>query len=120
MKTLEISGFGGGYEQTCQSMLTRALKWASEHDMNEVKYQGWEGVYGLYLAKSDAAKDLDRTMFEGLDCTGAMHQSVVIHLMFIIRRGYAEWLNGRNPESPIEIDDPEREAAVKKLEEKKQ
>jgi hypothetical protein len=120
MKTLDISGFGGGYEKACQTMLTRGLKWGSEHVVGELKYQGYEGVFGLLMAKGNAAKDLDRAILaDRIDATGAMHQAVVENLMFIFNRGYVAWLQEGRPDGQVEIDDPEREAAVKKLEEKK-
>jgi hypothetical protein len=116
MKTLEISGFGGGYEGTCQTMLTRGLKWASEHDFNGLEYQGYEGVYGFLKAKTEAAKDLDRALFaDRIDATGAMHQTVVNHLLFILHEDYATWLNQGGLAREIEIDDPERGAALLKL-----
>jgi len=119
MKTLEISGFGGGYEQTCQTMLTRGLKWASEHDFHGLEYRGYEGVYGYLMAKTDAAKDLDRAMLaDRLDATGAMHQTVVNHLLFIFHESYAKWLE-QGADRQLDIEDLEREAALKKLEEKK-
>jgi len=121
MKTLEIGGFGGGYEQTCQTMLTRGLKWATEHDVGGLKYQGYEGVFGLLMAKSKAARALDRAMLaDHLDATGAIHQAVVDHLILILQGGYGKWLEDGGVNRQMEIEDPEREAAVKKLEEKKQ
>lgn len=116
MKTLDISGFGAGYEQVCQTLLTRALKWASENEaVSQLKYAGYDGVFGLIQAQSEAAKSLDQAMFVGnIDATGAMHQSVVCHLLFILENGYDVWL-AKGSDRQLDIEDPEREAALKKL-----
>ena len=112
-----MSGFGGGYEQTAQTMLTRGLKWASERKSTEdVKYQGYEGVYGIIIGISVAAKGLDEAMLAApIDATGAMHQCVVENLLFILKKGYDKWLEAGAAEDRIDLVDPEREAAVEKL-----
>lgn len=117
MKTLDVSGFGGGYEQTCQLMLTRGLVWCSEQmTVQDVKYEGYEGVYGVLLPKSEAAKALDSAMLaDRIDATGAMHQCVVENLLFILKKGYDAWLAAGHPNDLMDIDDPEREEAVEKL-----
>jgi len=117
MKTLELSGFGGGYEATAQTMLTRGLKWASERtQVEDVKYEGYEGVYGLIKAKSPSAVALDHALLaDHIDATGAMHQCVVENLLIILKHGYETWLKAAGEDRQMDIEDAEREEAVKKL-----
>ena len=54
----EISGFGGGYEQTCRNMLIAAVEWLDAHpDFNdpETTQSGFLG--GMCLAAACGAWD---------------------------------------------------------------
>ena len=124
MKTIDISGFGGGYEATCQAMLIAGLKWLREHtDFDFKGYKSFSNVCGLVIPPETAlAKELDDTLLaaSGGDCSGAMHQAVISHLAFIHVNGVDAWLakaqeKGREV---IEVDevDIERQVIIARVE----
>ena len=86
----EISGFGGGYEKTCQDMLENGVKWLiANADKRDLKGHSYANVYGIMVADSDDAKEMEKAMMSGIDdCTGAMHQSVMSRLFFIAGNGW--------------------------------
>ena len=94
MKTVDISGFGGGYEATCQKMLRNGITFLEEHpDFSFAGYRQYTGIYGVCTAEDDQSKALDVAIMKNIDdCTGAMHQAVVNHLAHIHRLGYDGWL----------------------------
>jgi hypothetical protein len=86
----EISGFGGGYEQTCRNMLAAGLEWLDEHPDADPKFQGMKGVFGVIFDDNEDAKALSDAVVEGADgdCTGAMHQAVVGSCLWIKENGW--------------------------------
>lgn len=99
----EISGFGGGYEQTCRNMLAAGLEWLDSNPKAEPQFSGFKGVYGILNEDNADAKALGKTIVEasGNDCTGAMRQAVLSHCMFIRKNGwdrYCEEMRKREPE----------------------
>lgn len=96
MKTIDVSGMGGGYEHTCQRMLANGRKYLSDNPdfSSELAYKGFEGVTGICIAASIGAKNFDQIILFGIDdCTGAMHQVVVGHLLYIAKHGEEKWLD---------------------------
>lgn len=85
----EISGFGGGYEDACRKMVIAGLEWCDEHPDAELSYTTLEGVYGLTANESDDMKLMQEAMLTaiGHDCTGAMMQATMGHVMFIRKNG---------------------------------
>jgi hypothetical protein len=108
MKTVDISGMGGGYELCCQTMLLRGIAFLAQNpDFTFDKaYSGFKGVYGLCMSKNENAKTLDEVITKGTDCTGAMHQAVIGHLSYIHKNGYEKWLSNfeDEPDRIYEID----------------
>jgi len=115
MKTIDISGFGGGYEATCQRMLLAGMGYlATRPDFDWSGYRGYKNVYGVVSANNTDAMDLDSVLTAAAlhDMTGAQHQVVVSHLHYIHQHNYEEWLEeitSCHPErvydtSPEEID----------------
>src|SRR3990172_9009853 len=43
----EISGFGGGYEKTCRTMIDMGLRWCDANPEADPKFRGMTGVYGI-------------------------------------------------------------------------
>ena len=111
MKTIDISGFGGGYEATCQKMLLNGLRFLRDKpDFDWSGYRTFKNVYGICSAVNDNAQALDKVLMDGIDdATGAMHQAVIFHLSYIHQHGYEEWLAEaqRQGEKIIEIDEAE-------------
>lgn len=92
MKTANISGFGGGYEIACQVMLVQGLEWLSQHPEAKPEFHGYKGVYGIITEDNADAKDLSTAVCFGVDPTGAMHQAVMSHVLYIRLNGRAKWL----------------------------
>jgi len=86
----EISGFGAGYEQTCRNMLSAGLEWLDEHPKADPKFQGYKNVVGILMEDNDDAKALSAAAVaaSGNDCTGAMHQAVISHCLWIRKNGW--------------------------------
>ena len=86
----EISGFGGGYEVACRLMLASGLRWLDAHPNSDPQFHGFKGVYGVIAEDNDDAKALSKAVVDGAggDCTGAMHQAVVSHCLWIRKNGW--------------------------------
>lgn len=89
----EISGFGGGYEATCQQMLHQGVTWLMENvERRDLKARGFKDVYGILEANSDDAKALeDAIMKDHDDVTGAMHQTVMQRCFYIAANGWDDY-----------------------------
>jgi hypothetical protein len=107
----EISGFGedgsaGGrrYEECCRAMLRGGLAWLAEHPDADPRFHGYEGVYGILEDDNDDAKALSLAVVAparaGGGASGAMHQAVIGHLLFIKAHGWPAYVaRMREPES---------------------
>lgn len=86
----EISGFGGGYEATCQNMLKAGMEWLDAHPNADPKFYGFKNIYGLIDEDNEDAKALSKAVVDGSggDCTGAMHQAVIYHCLVIRKHGW--------------------------------
>ncbi len=86
----EISGFGGGYEQVCRKMLAAGLKWLDEHPDSDPQFRGCRNLYGVIFKDNDDAKTLSKVVVDAADgdCTGAMHQAVISHCLWIRQNGW--------------------------------
>jgi hypothetical protein len=101
----EISGFGGGYEAVCRSMVLAGIQWIDEHPEADPHFRGFKNIYGLLMEDNDDAKEMVKAMmdapvfFEGKkiqervrdDCTGAMHQASSSHVLAYKRLGWDEY-----------------------------
>lgn len=85
----EISGFGGGYERTCRAMVSAGCKWLTENPAVDPQFRGWKGVYGIIAEDNEDAKGLSKAVLDaaGGDCTGAMHQASISHVLAWKRLG---------------------------------
>lgn len=94
--TASISGFGGGYEDTCQRMLWKGVAYLAEvRPLLSIwdKVASYEGVYGILRTEGDGIKALEAAVMAGEDdVTGAMHQAVMSHLHQIHKNGVDWWL----------------------------
>jgi hypothetical protein len=74
----ELSGFGGGYEAACRTMMYAGLLWLGE-------------------CPTADARGADKLAFENAilrvepGCSGAMFGAAASHALFIHEKGYAEW-----------------------------
>lgn len=89
----EISGFGGGYEAACRRMLQAGLLWLDENPEAEPQFHGYKGVYGIIREDNDAAKGLTKVIIGACpDATGAMHQAVVSHCLYVRKNGWDKYV----------------------------
>jgi len=110
VKTIDISGFGGGYEAGCQKMLLNGLKFLNEHpnfDWNA--YKEYRGVFGLTIAESSEAKELDDAVCQDVEPSGAMHSAVISHLAHINKHGYDGWIREAKKRGRTVYDQPSEE-----------
>ena len=95
-RTASISGFGGGYEDTCQRMLWRGVAYLAEVQPPLEIWEGthsYEGVFGL-LVTGEGLKELEAAVMRGEDnVTGAQHQAVMGHLRVIHEHGVDWWID---------------------------
>jgi hypothetical protein len=94
--TATISGFGGGYEATCQRMLWKGVAYLSEMQPPLSiwdKVGSYEGIYGVLHTEGDGIKALEDAATAGEDdVTGAMHQAVMGRLFQIHKNGVDWWI----------------------------
>lgn len=92
----DISGFGKThpYEKACQSMLQKGWDWLQNRSNVKLKAYTYQGVYGILTPDSNEAKELSEVISTAVDggCTGAMHQAVMQHLMYINKNGIDKWI----------------------------
>ncbi len=105
--TVDVSGFGGGYEAMCQTMLWRGVLWLAER---KPPFQMWKnaksykGIYGVLSTAGPEFKELEAAMMrKGDGVTGAMHQAVMGHLRRIHEVGVDGWLAGYHEKAPDRI-----------------
>ena len=86
----EISGFGGGYEQTCRNMVAAGMEWLDAHPKADPVFRGFKGIYGIISEDNPDAEALSKAVVAGADgdCTGAMHQATISHCLAIKRIGW--------------------------------
>jgi hypothetical protein len=89
----EISGFGGGYEATCRAMVLAGLEWFDAHPNAEPKFHGYKGIYGIISEDNEDAKALTEAVVAAAkgDCTGAMHQATIGHVLWIRSNSWDEY-----------------------------
>ena len=90
----EISGFGAGYEATCQDMLEAGVLWLlSNPDRRDIKIGEYEGIYGVALIEGADGKELEQVVLRaaGGDCTGAMMHAVMRRLSYIRDHGWERY-----------------------------
>lgn len=90
----EISGFGGGYEQTCRNMVIAGVEWADAKKDADPQWKESPQIYGITADENDDAKELQQVMLKAAnnDCTGAMMQACMGHVRFIITNGWPEYV----------------------------
>ena len=104
MKTVDISGFGGGYEDVCQQMLRNGIEWLKAHPDFKGVMKTFKNVTGLAIPENDDAKALEAAMMAGIsDATGAMHHAVSSHLYYIAKHGYEGWIKMAEEKIPDRI-----------------
>ena len=107
----EISGFGGGYEETCRMMLRAGMEWWDAHPQANPVFKGFRNVFGLITEENDDARALTAAIEAGAGeggCTGAMHQAVVNACMFIKGHGWPAYVEEMKKRPPSGVQSPPR------------
>ena len=96
----EISGLGGSYEDVCRKMVKAGMEWFDERPEACPQFSGYEGVYGMISIDNKDAEMLSEAVTSSAgDCTGAMHQATIGHILYIHKVGwdtYVEEMKGRD------------------------
>lgn len=112
MKRVDISGFGGPYENACQTMLQRFIEWGKDKSFEELFPRQPNGKRKL---SEQADKELTK-LVDDIGPSGAMFWSTISHFSFIHKKGYDAWIKlgekrnriiDWNPENKIHFDSPE-------------
>ena len=78
----EVSGFGGTYEKSCRKMIKAGLEWFDVHPEADPQFKGYEGIYGIISVDNEDAQELSNAVLASVDdCTGAMHQATIGHIL---------------------------------------
>lgn len=87
IRTIDISGMGGGYENSCQLMLKAALDFLEHTSVNPKEFE-------YSVGKTANAKAMQEKMLEAVnrDCTGAMMGATLGHVFYIFHHGRDAWL----------------------------
>lgn len=109
IKTWDLSGMGGGYENACQQMLWDAVRFLFKNKTSDIMLKQSPQVYGLMFVEGKDGKAFEEAMMENVkDCTGAMHQCVSNHAFYIGKNGYDKWYSelkeGRRDEQSFEFE----------------
>jgi hypothetical protein len=89
----EISGFGGEYEEACRKMVVAGAEWFDEHPTAEPKFKGYKNVFGIIMEDNEDARALsDAVVKPSDDCTGAMHQAAIGHVLYIHKHGWEKYV----------------------------
>lgn len=95
-KAGEISGFGGGYEQTCRTMLKAGMYWLEANPDAEPRFMGNDSVYGLILEDNEDARALSKVVTKHTpDVTGAMHHAVICRLLWIRKNSWEKYVEAQ-------------------------
>lgn len=122
MKTIDISGFGGGYEDCCQAMLQRGIRFLKNRPAFDWSgYTQYQNITGVAFANNKDAKELDEVVTKDIGPTGAQRQAVINHLYYIHAKGYAAWLatakaNGRKITETLSLEELEKRIMVAQAE----
>lgn len=92
---VEISGFGkeSGYELACQQMLQKGWEWLQSHPNAKLKAHTYSNIFGILECDNKETEELSDTITKDIEggCTGAMHQAVMQHLLYIHNNGLNKW-----------------------------
>ena len=89
-----ISGFGGGYEATCQKMVIAGMEWIDQNPTANPKFKEYKNIYGIINEENPEAKSLTDHMLSvtGGNCTGAMMQATVNHVLYAAKNGWEKYI----------------------------
>ncbi len=85
----EISGFGGGYEEACRTMLKGACEWLDSHPDADPRFHSYQNIEGVISEDNQDAKSLSKATTKLVDdCSGAMKQATISAALWIHKNGW--------------------------------
>jgi len=87
LPTLEIGGIGPQYEDACQTMLYRFVKWMEDKNPDDLVQES--------RLKPEVERELMK-LVDDIGPSGAMWGVALSHAFYIRRNGYAKWLETGN------------------------
>lgn len=88
-----ISGMGGDYEEACRTMVIAGMKHMEANPMSEPDISTYKNLYGIIKENNDDAKALSKAVSDACeDCTGAMHQAAMSHVIYAHTSGWDKYI----------------------------
>ncbi len=99
----EVSGFGGGYENACRTMIKAGMQWFDNNpDADDPEFIGFKNVYGIVEEDNGSAKALSQYMVESVTdygISGAQHQASVSHVLYAHKNGWDKYIEEMSKEN---------------------
>jgi hypothetical protein len=94
-KCIEVSGFGGGYEDACRKMVQTGMEWLDKHKEANPTFDQFKNVYGLTTNENDDMKDMQSAMNEAISngASGAMMQVSTNHVLYAHKNGWEKYIS---------------------------
>lgn len=90
----EISGFGGGYEEACRTMVYAGLAWFKDHPTATPVFGG------LGSPKNDDAKSLETAILAAEPgCSGALFGATLNAILFVQKNGWSKYVEAMTARS---------------------
>lgn len=96
IKTWDLSGFGGDYENALQKMVWTGVEFLQKNNIKSFRSEQSPNLIGIAINQGETGKAFDKAI---LDCvkdygaSGAMHQYATNHARYIATHGYKKWFN---------------------------
>ena len=89
----ELSGFGGGYEDTLRAMVVSGLEHLDANPHADPQFSGYKNIFGIITEDNADGKELSEAVVKAAngDCTGAMHQAAISHILWIRNNGWDQY-----------------------------
>lgn len=89
----EITGFGGDYEKSCRDMVIAGIEFLEKNKLDP-EFSTYKNIYGIIKENNEDAKKLTNAMYKAAnyDCTGAMMQTCVSHVLYIKKNGWDKYV----------------------------
>jgi hypothetical protein len=90
---VEISGFGGDYEDACNSMFEAGMEHMVANGLEgKVSVLTSENIYGVFFPGNEATESLSKAVEAARpDCSGAMLYAVMNHLAYVAKNGWEKY-----------------------------
>ena len=89
----EISGFGGGYEDSCRKMVIAGMQWLDDNHGANPTFDQYKHIFGMTTNENEDMRKLQTHMNEVIDneATGAMMQACTNHVLYAWKNGWDKY-----------------------------